>query len=648
MLGFLLFMGATASAQSGTPIPLSPEQIVPLLADNRPGMLVDEQALAGDPAGDQGGQPQTIFAPGYADLYLPAQVILDLGTVHEISSLWGYDLYGRDSILIYTGYPGHWHAAPPLFTDRFKSWRSIIINDTSRFIKLIFKSDQAQVSELVLYGQDLGTGASPAPSPPAQDLTPAKRMGKFIGLNGFIDDPLDVLSKAGGTLREYHNWEWNDNYANSAYTGYPAKNLAFNPAWVPAWNFDAYYRKLKERGVTVSPVIQGAPPYLRGQQNSQMKPVAPGESPSQPASYRAHAAFMYQYAARYGRRLKPDSLLALRPDQAPRSGLNYLRYLENWNEPDKWWDGRISHFTPFEFAAMCSADYDGHEGALGPLAGMKTADSTMQFVMGGLAGLRLDYLKAMKLWSDYNRRSCFPADVLNFHHYSHNGGPNQAQTQGIPPEADSLKQKLQKLVAYRDRHLPGKEIWISEFGYDTNPETPQSVQAIGPYDAQEVQAQWLVRSYLEMAASGVDRALMYMSRDVNHKGSRKYTSSGLTREKWNNFAPKTSFYYVAAFHHLMKDYRFEKELPSGKAQVNLYRFRHVAGDSVVYALWSTTAQGRRMENFPVAVPSEGRVQLLQLQKQAIYPRARLLSRYKDSVRVPMSERPVFIKAALGE
>lgn len=640
LLGFFL-LPLSSRAQTSSPITLSPEQVVPILAQGSPTYLVDEQSLAGDPQAGNGGQPQTIFEAGYDDFYLPAELILDLGTEHKLTAMWYFDMFGKDSIQLYTGKPGQWQSQPGIYTNSFRSWKSINLSDTTRFIKLVFKSNQAQVAELVAYGQDLGTGSTSPPAPSAPHTTP--RMGKFIGLNGFIDDPLDVLAQAGGTLREYHSWEWSDNYEDTSYTGYPPEKLAFEPAWVTSWDFDTYYRDLKNRGVTVAPVIQGTPPYFRGDKNPQMKPVPPRESASSPHSYRAHASFLYQYAARYGRSLKADSLLAVRDDQAARSGLNYLRYLENWNEPDKWWDGRISHFTPFEFAAMCSADYDGHEGALGPLAGMKTADSTMQFVMGGLAGLRLDYLIGMKLWSDYHRSSGFPADVLNFHHYSHNGGPNEAQTQGIPPEADSLKQKLQKLVAYRDQHLPGKAIWITEFGYDTNPETPQSAQPIGPYDPQEVQAQWLVRSYLEMAASGVDRALMYMSRDVYHPASRKYTSSGLTREKWNDHAPKTSFFYVAAFRHLLKNYRFEKELPSGQAQVNLYRFRHVAGDSVVYAVWSTTAQARTLAQFPVAVTGQDSVKLLQLQDQSPLPTDSLLPRHNDSLRVPVSEKPLFLK-----
>jgi arginine exporter protein ArgO len=130
--------------------------------------------------------------------------------------------------------------------------------------------------------------------------------------------------------------------------------------------------------------------------------------------------------------------------------------------PDKWWFTRGGYFTPDEFATMCSADYDGHNGALGVTKGMKVADPQVKMVMGGLASLNLEYVRCMKLWSDFNRQNGFPSDVLNFHHYSENG------THGISPEADNLKLKLKTIVEYRNTFLPGKEIWLSEFGYDVS------------------------------------------------------------------------------------------------------------------------------------------------------------------------------------
>lgn len=74
-----------------------------------------------------------------------------------------------------------------------------------------------------------------------------------------------------------------------------------------------------------------------------------------------------------------------------------------------------------------------------------------------------------------------------------------------------------------------------------------------------------MRSYLALAAAGVDRAQLYMLRDVNAANTVQYNSSGLTGEKWNQHRPKRAWYYVAALRHILRGTRFESEIPSGNA-----------------------------------------------------------------------------------
>src|SRR5690606_21649268 len=126
-----------------------------------------------------------------------------------------------------------------------------------------------------------------------------------------------------------------------------------------------------------------------------------------------HADHMFQIAARYGKTKVDKGLLKLREDQKALSGLDLIQYYENWNEPNNDWSGRAVHFTPYEFAAMSSADYDGHKGTLGKTIGLKNADPNSKLVMGGLPRLNLDYIKSLKFWSDWKRDGSFPFDVIN-------------------------------------------------------------------------------------------------------------------------------------------------------------------------------------------------------------------------------------------
>ncbi|MEL7021055.1 MAG: hypothetical protein AAGK47_05565, partial [Bacteroidota bacterium] len=109
-----------------------------------------------------------------------------------------------------------------------------------------------------------------------------------------------------------------------------------------------------------------------------------------------------------------------------------MRYIEVWNEPDQWWrEAHIpeTYIEPQEYAAMLSAAADGHQGQLThathkyPL-GIRHADPSAKVVMGGLAELNPCYVEEMIDWFENERQEQYhlPFDVVNYHHYSRNGG----------------------------------------------------------------------------------------------------------------------------------------------------------------------------------------------------------------------------------
>lgn len=604
------------------------------------GFLVDEQVLAGDPATGQGGNCLTVYSPGwvYAEIYYPAMVVLDLGRSHILHALWFYDVNDCDTLNIYTGDPSSWTLKARVVLDRYNEWRNIALQDTSRFIMLKYRSPAVRIAEIVLYGLPLGS----YPPPLVPVAHPRPRMDQFMGVNGFVDDPLDKIA-CTGSLREYHNWGWDEGNLDTTYQGYPYNQYAWNPNWVsgPGWafNFDGFYRQLKDHGLTASPDLQGSALYMTNFIDSltQNKPIRNNGNPLDPASYIEHSDYMFQFAARYGSGNVNDTLLKLRPDQPRFSGSDRIAYLENWNEPDKTWWGRLAYFTPDEFATLCSADYDGHEQSLGTGKGMKNAAPQIKMVMAGLTGLNLEYLRCMKLWSDFNRTSGFPADVLNFHHYCANG------IHGISPEADSLKLKLKEVVAWRDSCLPGKELWLSEFGYDTNPESEQAAVTIDTNDIFEVQGEWILRSYLEASAAGLDKAFVFMLRDANAPNPNKYNSSGLTGEIWYGHQPKKSWYYVSTMKDQLTGLIFDQEIPSNQDSLNIYRFLSAGGDTAVHVVWCTSATNRIVNDFSIKVPPNSLV--WQIRPQSGYPKGVKipLAIHNDSVTIRVTERPVFIR-----
>ena len=235
--------------------------------------------------------------------------------------------------------------------------------------------------------RDGGAGGVAAPAGP--------RVSDFLGVNGFIDDPTEKLA-AVGNVREYHDWSWNDGNGAAGYPGYPNNQLSFS-LFSGFWDFDAYYAALDQAGAWC---FRASRVRSTTWANA-MPPVPAGADVTAPASYVAHASFMYQLAARYGSQGGPDrqAEAGLRPDGPTGTGL--LTYYENGNEPDANWvhsDGSYL-FSPEATAAMSSADYDGDQGRLGATFGVKNADPTGQDgagrpgrrrPLGGLADQRHD------------------------------------------------------------------------------------------------------------------------------------------------------------------------------------------------------------------------------------------------------------------
>ena len=147
------------------------------------------------------------------------------------------------------------------------------------------------------------------------------------------------------------------------------------------------------------------------------------------------------------------------------------------------------------------------------------------------------------------------------------------------------------LIAWRDQNARGKEIWITEFGWDAstkpNLTTGDGAKWKGNV-SDEKQAQYLVRSYLVFSALAVDRAYMYFFNDQDEPSF--HAASGLTR----NFQPKPSFHAVAHLHRSLGDYRPSRVLSSKPGELFVYEYVHGTDPTKkVLVAWSPTGADRK-------------------------------------------------------
>ena len=558
-------------------IPVDPEDVINISTMGDASKLVDEQSIAGDTS----LTPDSPWKPGWTTWRYPLSAIIDLKHYYNLSEILLFDANGGGDITFHAGQPFAWDSIANDDQGEWNKWKFHPVNKRTRYVMVTIHAQNVTPPEIFFYGT-LDSTVTEAPVIPVNRTKPL--MNDFVGLNGFIDDPIDLLA-VGGFVREYHNW---------GFTEVDSGQVQFQH-W--SWKFDDYYANLKTAGIMVSPAIQGNVSFHSDSGN--IKPVFDNEDPESPLSYEEHARHMYQYAARYGSTPVPLANITVNQYDTAKTALDLLTYYENWNEPDSWWhepDNREGWFSPFEYSAMASADIDGHMGTMGDGVGLKTADPNAKMVMGGLALLDLDYVKSMMFWAKHHRNGDLPVDVLNFHHYSNDVGGQGGSSTGISPEADSLRQRIEELVDFRDTHLPAKELWITEFGYDTHEGSVQRSPAYGNYSAYEVQAMWLIRSYLAIAAGGADRAAMYMLRDVLQDVDWKYMSSGLTTEK-NVWTKKDSWYYVSTFRKTMGNLRFKEDIVATDSNVWIYHFDNESTSEAARVVWCPTQNSTSVSNY---------------------------------------------------
>jgi hypothetical protein len=463
-------------------------------------------------------------------------------------------------------------------------------------------------------------------------------IGFFVGVNALITDSVANLAPIG-VVREYHNWGWLGNN----YMAKPYPQTLYTPN-IPGfgWDWDSFFSGLQAMGVSGFPAVQGGAPWV----SSSAVPPADG-NPTAAASYIAHGDTMFQIAARWGSVKVPDAKLKLETDQTRTSGLGTVQYFEDFNEEDN-----AKGFTGDVFAAMASADYDGDQMRLGTTIGIKNADPNSKLVMGGLSGAYgsgdtwihsiTKFLDAARGWSATNRTGSFPADVINVHYYSFGPG---APAPALSPEADDVESKLAAVVAYRDKNLPGKPVWWTEFGYDTYENSPLHAPALGQNSAFIVQGQWLVRDLLAALAAGVERATLFELDDTCTPPAAdcdtQFATAGLLAHPGS--APKPAWFFLATFRAQLSEMIYGGERASGQPDVKIAQFKARQRTGGALVVWAPTSNATVHPAYALALPAGAMaataVTLADMQQNGIQTALTLAA---GAVTLDVSETPTIV------
>ena len=635
--------------------------------------LFDEQSFR-----DSGTTPSSALSRIFTDkndtlLYgMSMAPIADLEYMHYVSNVYVY--YANSGVKVkvrWSKTPVDFQAEDSLWEGTYEftsavGWNTVSISKETRYIQFIFEDGSAPV-EVAIYGYQSGEG---------DKITLTDRenvtIGDMMGMCGFVaggsgNTPINSVI-CSTVLREYHNFGWS--YDFNSYLLKPSK---FEGSWM--CNFDSQYRDYTAAGMNVIPCIQWnlqtIPVSNKVDENN--LPVMENGSfvvsnffdRFNPHTYFMYADSMFAIAARYGSNASQELLEIASQrtsDKTQVVGLNYIRWIELGNEPDGSWNGVHYYYSAYQYAALLSAGYDGHCNTListvledGYHFGIKNADKNMGVAMAGIAAADCNYVNAINYWMQANRADGKVAyDAFNGHHYM----AKQVQingntfTVGVSPEEGNLVGVMSHFVNLRDKYYSDKEVWITEFGWDTNQSytTETSAHAYGDYTGRQVQAMWLTRAYLLLSSCGVDKATMYMCEDggVDSEVSGKYGTCGVIgfeRDENGNLVEvkKDSYYYMYTLKNTLGDYSFKCEVEAYDENVMIYQYETKDG-RVAYAVWCPTSDGTVSENYLLKIDSETATATL---VEAVYGdidgvKTELTSDSIGYVSINVSENPVYV------
>ena len=559
--------------------------------------LFDEQNTLGDPRYDilNGIFPKfpsslvTLYdADGNGDItekdreYV-YEITIDLGAEHYIDCIYVFFDKVDYSITLETGEPFKYDNIVTASSDSV-GWLQIDLKTFTRYINVKYNNGQA-ATEIILYGAR--TGEYDVVNTEKHDY---KNFDYFLGINGNQADATSTLSCAN-YFRDYVNWLWC--FERSVYPQVPGTTYSGSMSN----KYDVKYVTMKRSK------LDAVPCYMFGPSDFTTESVSDFMKPE---TYVMYGELMFQSALRFGyNENATDDMVKILHSQQTVYNRNAIKWIEAGNEPNG--EGNDG-FSPYELAVFTSTAYDGHCNTVvaptGSGVGVINANANVKMAMAGLAGVGVRYIQAMSFWMEHNRPDGELAlDAFNVHTYckkliSFNGYQVYV---GVCPEIGKITQYVKQLCDWRDKYYPDKEVWLTEFGWDTNTSygTENACHPYADFTARQLQAMWLVRAYFMFAEAGVDRAAMYMAQDLGDEATSvgKYGTSGVISYSGEY---KDSYYYIYTLKNNMGDMHFAEVIDSGNENVWIYRFENDSGKSC-YAVWCPTMDNIRVDGYELNI-----------------------------------------------
>ncbi|MES2062737.1 MAG: fibronectin type III domain-containing protein [Bacteroidota bacterium] len=532
------------------------------------------------------------------DYYNQEQLfIFDFEDLYTVSNVFLNPAVGSDYKNVYTSSDGTNYNLAGSFTgeEPKNEWTGLDLdtgfNTDVRYVKIVLSpNERSSWNGIVFKGKR--QSAQIIKGAKYKNTSPSLSLPERVGTNSnIVNDPAFTASVAN-TVRLYSNHVWYTDetpmYQQGGGSGVTLNNIRYKFATSNVGNSDAYFQSIKAQGLDIVFCLVSSPFFLSDDSVPpdavrERKPLDWGkamtlENTTNPMNYKTIAQFYWQVAARYGSTSgQSDSLFRIHSTDTIKKGMNLVKYYElGINECSAASTSVERHTNPEELAAIISACYDGHKGAMGAGFGMKNADPNAVPVMVGLTSVPIGYKMAMLRWWDANRgQGDYPIEFLNEHFYNVQGGAinydnayARYDLYGEPPEKGDFIDYMNSHINFRNRVSSAQQLklMISETGYDEH-----KGSIIAPNDPDVTvrgwkKAIWTVRTFLLADYLGIDMLLQYAVFGLNWLADFPPNIAN----PWVTFAtsgyldgpngaanrpPLQAYYYATAFQKAMAGYK---------------------------------------------------------------------------------------------
>lgn len=331
-------------------------------------------------------------------------------------------------------------------------------------------------------------------------------------------------------------------------------------------NHDEYFGTAKSLGMNglgylfMSPrYTTSCPPELKFKHDAAYPPKDPQD----------YYFYVNQVVSRYGTvKHSPSDLVS----EDKKSAMDLVQAYEIWNEPNlndpNWghWIGTLDQYYEFMRPAIDA----GHR-----------ADPKALMFNGGFAGIEPGLINTLATYTYKDgTHPCDHLDGLSVHTYTGAIAPELSMVDtNLNRGSNAVSgtphlENLMRLVDWRNVHMKGKPLWMTETGYDTGGNRAVSMRNHAAYT---------VRNTLMMLGAGIEQVMIY--REAGD-GNSLYAASGMLTSQGQ---PRAAFFTLATLIRQITGSGALYKLQHDNEDIWLYAWTRNGKPTL--AAWSTSDKG---------------------------------------------------------